>query len=160
MSRYDTILVPTGFSKLSKLAAPWVVPLAQQFRSRVHVVHIVPQTELAIPSGTPAVDGAMGVPLSGLSREELLAMSWRDLEAFNAAVFGQIKDQLTTWTTIGPIVDELVAYAGRCNADLIIMGTHADGMLKRLVFGSIGKSVLERAPCPVLLVPLGGAKNG
>lgn len=158
MSRYDTILVPTAFSRLSKLAAPWVVPLAKQFGSKVHVVHVVPHTELAIPTGTPSMGGAMGVPLTGPSRDELMQMSRRHLEEFTTGVLGDIRDQLTTWTTIGPIVDEIVIYAERHKVDLIIMGTHADGMLKRLVFGSIGKSVLEAAPCPVLLVPVRGAK--
>jgi nucleotide-binding universal stress UspA family protein len=27
-------------------------------------------------------------------------------------------------------------------------------MLKRIIWGSISKSVMERAPCPVLLVPV------
>lgn len=158
MSRYDTILVPTAFSKLSQLAAPWVIPLARQFGSKVHVVHVVPPTELALPSSTPSMGGTMGVPLSGPSREELMDMSRKHLEQFRTGVLGEIQTQVTTWTTIGPIVDELVSYAQRHHADLIIMGTHADGMLKRMVFGSIGKSVLEAAMCPVLLVPVRGAK--
>ena len=41
--------------------------------------------------------------------------------------------------------------------DLVVMGTHADGVLRRLVFGSVSKQVLESAPCGVLLVPLAAA---
>ncbi|MBI1190909.1 MAG: hypothetical protein GC200_09550 [Tepidisphaera sp.] len=158
MSRYNTILVPTAFSKLSQLAAPYVIPLAKQFGSKVHVVHIVPQTELAVPSATPSMGGAMSMPLAGPSREELMSMSRAHLDTFCGSVLGEIAGQITKWSTIGPIVDEIVAYSERHKVDLIVMGTHADGMLKRLVFGSIGKSVLESSMCPVMLVPVRGAK--
>ena len=36
--------------------------------------------------------------------------------------------------------------------DLIAMATHDRGGLSRLVFGSVGESVLRHAPCPVLVV--------
>jgi nucleotide-binding universal stress UspA family protein len=37
--------------------------------------------------------------------------------------------------------------------DLIVMGTHGRGLLKRMVLGSVAHSVVARAPCPVIATP-------
>lgn len=38
-------------------------------------------------------------------------------------------------------------------ADLLVMGTHHRGLFGRLVAGSVSESVVERATCPVLVIP-------
>jgi nucleotide-binding universal stress UspA family protein len=38
-------------------------------------------------------------------------------------------------------------------ADLVVMGTHGRGGFERLMIGSVAERVLQKAPCPVLLVP-------
>lgn len=47
----------------------------------------------------------------------------------------------------------IVRTAADWHADLIVMGTHGRGGVRRLVLGSVAESVLRTAPCPVLLVP-------
>lgn len=157
MAKFDRILVPTAFSALSKRACEWAVPLAQRFGSEIHVAHIVPVSQLAVPGGDSGLAVGMGLPIPGPSKHELLERAQTDLDAFVGEVLKDVSSQVRTFTAIGSIRDELVRYAEERTIDVIVMGTHADGMLKRLVFGSIGKSVLETAPCPVLLVPVKGA---
>lgn len=50
-------------------------------------------------------------------------------------------------------VDEIVAYARERRVDLLVIGTHGHGPLKRFLIGSVASGVARRAPCPVLLVP-------
>jgi nucleotide-binding universal stress UspA family protein len=38
------------------------------------------------------------------------------------------------------------------SADVIVLGAHGWGALKRIVFGSVSTAVLHSAPCPVLVV--------
>ena len=38
------------------------------------------------------------------------------------------------------------------DATLVVVGAHGWGSIKRLVFGSVSNSVLQHAPCPVLVV--------
>ncbi|HEU4452682.1 MAG TPA: universal stress protein [Longimicrobium sp.] len=49
--------------------------------------------------------------------------------------------------------DEIVRYAERGRADLVVLATHGRGFLGRALLGSVASSVAARATCPVLLVP-------
>jgi len=40
--------------------------------------------------------------------------------------------------------------------DMILMGHHRHNLLERLLSGSVARSVLAHAPCPVLVMPLEG----
>ena len=53
----------------------------------------------------------------------------------------------------GDAVDEIVGYARKNNADLIVVGhKHLEGWARRWWRGSISKSLIEHAPCSVLVV--------
>jgi len=50
---------------------------------------------------------------------------------------------------------EVCRIAGHCNADLIVLGSHQ--LPEKMCLGRIdytGMTILEKAPCPVLMVPL------
>jgi len=55
---------------------------------------------------------------------------------------------------VGVPHDTITHYARERNIDLIVIGSHARGMVNRIFFGSTSKAVLESALCPVLMVPL------
>jgi len=46
-----------------------------------------------------------------------------------------------------------VEVARKVEADLLVVGSHGKGPMKRLFLGSVSEGVLRRAPCPVLVVP-------
>jgi nucleotide-binding universal stress UspA family protein len=52
----------------------------------------------------------------------------------------------------GQAVEEICAAAAEMSADVIVLGAHGWGALKRIVFGSVSTAVLHSAPCPVLVV--------
>lgn len=56
--------------------------------------------------------------------------------------------------------DRIVSYAEEVGADLIAMGTHGTGFLRRALIGSVASGVARTAPCPVLLVPPRAAQEG
>lgn len=53
----------------------------------------------------------------------------------------------------GDTAIEIVAYAEKHGIDLIIMGAKGQGLIQSKIFGSVASKVMEKAPCPVLLVP-------
>jgi nucleotide-binding universal stress UspA family protein len=52
----------------------------------------------------------------------------------------------------GDAVEEICAAAHESGAELIVLGAHGWGPLRRLLFGSVSSGVLHEASCPVLVV--------
>ncbi len=53
----------------------------------------------------------------------------------------------------GPTAETILDEAERRGAALIVMGSHAHGLVHELLSGSVTRAVLRRATCPVVLVP-------
>ena len=57
---------------------------------------------------------------------------------------------------VGEAVDEIVRYAKKVDVDLIVVGhKHLDSWAARWWRGSLSKSIIEHAPCSVLVVITG-----
>ena len=52
----------------------------------------------------------------------------------------------------GDASDEICTAAEETSADMIVLGAHGWGTVKRILFGSVSTAVLHHAPCPVLIV--------
>lgn len=142
MPRFSTILFPTDYSDLSRGAAPHADALARAFDARLHLVHFVEP----IVTATPAAVGAMPTldPITDDDRANL--QRFADEHFPGLRTHAEVRH--------GFPARDIARYAAEIHADLIVIGTHADGILRRIIHGSVAKSVLESAPCPVLMVPL------
>jgi len=56
----------------------------------------------------------------------------------------------------GPIVDTVIAEAGRLEIDLLVVGSHGYGAVYDLLVGSVSRGILKHAEIPVLVVPVRG----
>jgi nucleotide-binding universal stress UspA family protein len=54
----------------------------------------------------------------------------------------------------GQPVDEIVSHAEKVDADMIVMGSHGQGMLADVTMGSTSRRVLRRSSRPALVVRL------
>jgi nucleotide-binding universal stress UspA family protein len=52
----------------------------------------------------------------------------------------------------GDAAEEICAAAEAEAANMIVLGAHGWGAMKRILFGSVSTAVLHHAPCPVLVV--------
>jgi nucleotide-binding universal stress UspA family protein len=52
----------------------------------------------------------------------------------------------------GDPVNEILNVAAEIDADLVVVGSHGTGLAKRYLLGSVSDSMLEDAPCSVLIV--------
>lgn len=139
-----TILVPLDFSRASMQALKCAIPLAEDFKAAIHLIHVQPADEM-----------------TGISRAGRLMLSCADaIRLMQDRVAGlQRKHEIRFWPDIchvasGRPFEEICKLARKIEADLIVMPTRGHGGLKRVVLGSTTERVVRYAPCPVL-VPRG-----
>ncbi len=142
------ILVPTDFSEPSVIALKYAKALAENFKSSVHLLHVL--DEAALSYSWLVTEGAMPPPAD--QREEEMLKSVRDKlnKALPEAEGEKVRAQLVTRTG-SPFV-EIIRYAREKKIDLIVMGTHGRGPAAHMLLGSVAEKVVRKAPCPVLTV--------
>src|ERR1700726_2384370 len=108
------ILLPTDFSDRSAAVAPMAAEFARRFDSNLTLLHVAP----LFPEGSPEVrrllmDAFATVELAGLRTERIILGSDDDPAA------------------------EIVGFAQKHKADLILMPTHGYGPFRRFLYGSV-----------------------
>jgi nucleotide-binding universal stress UspA family protein len=146
MKPIRTILVPTDFSDPALAAWRYAQMLARRFHSRIHLLHVVALPYLYDAWGTEAV---------ALRMADLLAQSEnaanRSLQKLVPRA-GPLAGRVTTATTTGITVDQILEYIAAKRIDLVVMGTHGRGAVGHLLLGSVAERLVQRSPVPVVTV--------
>jgi len=135
--RFQCVLFATDFNCVSSVAASYAVSLAEENQSRLAVLHVLPAPKLG--RGNKSVELSVAEALHQLG--ELLpsdAGLWCRPEL--AVAHGKPGAQI-------------LATAGRCEADLIVLGVRGMDTLTELVVRvdrAIAYEVVAHAGCPVL----------
>jgi len=72
--------------------------------------------------------------------------------------FPDLETHLTRKVVTGSPKEQIVEEAEAWGADLIILGSHGHGFWRRALLGSVSESVMQLAPCSVLVVRGNGIK--
>lgn len=62
------------------------------------------------------------------------------------------RERVASEVAFGDAAQEILAAAARHDGDLVVMGSHGGGAMRRLLVGGVAAEVLREAPCPVLVV--------
>ncbi len=143
MAESTAIVLPIDFSELSMAAVPWAKRLAAATNDTVHCIYTVEP-----PQVYSALDMAPAVPLP--TTEELTQSAKTQLEAFAKEQLAGLDTE--TEVLIGKPSEQIVEYANKVGADLIVMTTHGYSGLEHVVLGSTTEAVLRKASCPVLSI--------
>ena len=147
MGAFETILLTTDFSDLSRQAVAPALSIADRFGSKILVLYVV---EDRLP---PFVD-----EYTGISLEEILqAHTERARREMSRFVEQNLpgRSDVETVVAAGMPSAEVVRVAEEREVALIAMATHGRGFVSHALFGSTTERVLRRAPCPVLTVRAG-----
>jgi nucleotide-binding universal stress UspA family protein len=136
------ILVPIDFSDCSKKGLEYALPLAKEHQAALTLLYVVPPVYGA--GEFEAVDYAQ---LEG-SMKDGGAKGLAQLAA--EALRNEVPAD--TLVRIGSPALEIVETARNIPADLIVISTHGRTGLKHVFLGSVAEHVVQRAPCPVLVV--------
>jgi nucleotide-binding universal stress UspA family protein len=136
-----TILVPLDFSRASMQALKYTIPLAEEFRAPIHLVHVQPTDEL-----------------TAISRAGHLMLDCADAIAYLQDRLDEVqrKHDVRFWpdnchVVAGKPFEEICKLARELEVDLIVLPTRGHSGLKRIALGSTAERVVRYSPCPVLI---------
>lgn len=138
---FKHVLIATDFSAVSERALAYALPIVRRYGSEVSIVHAIPPVPRESITWDP-------VPRE-FDRQRLEA----EQEMRRLAEETRIKDlNPHMWLEKGRIWDVVSSIIQRENIDLLVMGTHGRGGLKKLALGSAAEEILRLAACPVLTI--------
>jgi universal stress protein A len=141
---YQTILVPTDFSEPAALAWSHAAALAQAGGATLVALYVAEPvlSHYGVVGLIPSVTEleAQHDIASRLKVQELVEKA----QAEGLAVRSRI--------VVGKPWEKIVEAAAGERADLIVIGTHGRTGLTHGALGSTAERVVQRAPCPVLVV--------
>ena len=153
------ILFTTDLSDNARYAFGYAASLAGCFRGGITVLHVLEELS---PNAITLVEDLLG--------EE----RWTDIRKRNEnQVIQSIKDRIeklcdemeqklpecsfiidSVIVEIGHPVDRIIRQAEKNNCDMIVIGSHGQGVLKGAMLGSTSRRVWRRSEIPVLVIRL------
>ena len=149
--RIRKILLAIDGSESSFRASRYAIGLAKAVDSEVTLLHVLENIRPGGAIGLLARYGSVRPARGFFKVSEKAARKWIrkvEREAENNGV------KLSTRIVLDQSskAEEILKYAKKTKADLIILGTRGLTKFKKLVIGSVANAVLGNAKCPVLIV--------
>ena len=139
--RMEKLMVATDGSECSESAIREAINLAKICSSTLIAVSVV-KTNLEFDSVLPQF----------VEKAEQEAI--KHLESVKAQAKKEGVNCMTIVSLGEEPYEEIVRHASKNNVDMIIMGTHGETEMKRLMMGSVTAKVIGYAPCNILVLPL------
>jgi nucleotide-binding universal stress UspA family protein len=138
---FTHVLCPLDFSPSSDAALQFALSLAQEANAELTVLHVL--------------EWANDQPLSQLKYIAPEYHAYREQDA-KVRLSRMIPDSVRDWCTPhvhvahGKPHEEILAFAARQRADVIVMGVQGRNAVDVMLFGSTTNQVVRRATCPLL----------
>ena len=133
------ILFATDFSSCSEAALPYAIALSRRYNSLLNIVSVVP-AEICDNSQPPDPFYFRH------SAENKMA------KLVTSELFQGIKHQELVKEGEGEVSQVLSELMRKLEIDLVVLGTHGQGGVKKLLLGSVAEEIADSALCPVLTV--------
>jgi nucleotide-binding universal stress UspA family protein len=146
MATFHTIVAAIDFSDTSLAAARTAADLAREAHGRLHLMHVVPNV-----FETPWLVSTHGIAVTRLQNDLIHDAKHKLAEIAATEPFRTV--QATCMVGTGSAADAIVEYAVEGGADLIVLGTHGYGAVKRFLLGHVADRVIRHARCAVLALP-------
>jgi nucleotide-binding universal stress UspA family protein len=138
-------LCPIDFSEFSAAAYQYAVSLAEYYKARILVLHVVELWKY--PFADYAAQEADYAKFSRALNEGGEVQLQRFVMQYSA---GRIQPELVV--DQGNAANCILSFAQKENIEVIVLGTHGRRGFDRLVLGSTTDRVMRKAACPVLVV--------
>jgi len=154
------ILVAVDFSKCTASVVEQATLLAKGLSAKVWIVHVTSDLLQAAVANTgfygPAAD-FVGAPIGDVEMtRELCAQKYkREHHALLHLSETMRKAGIDTQAMLlkGDAAERLLEQAENHDVNMIVMGSHGHGLLRKMITGSVTEAVLKDSLCNVLIVP-------
>ena len=133
----------TDFSENAHGAFKMALELAEKFQAKLFLVHVLP------PAVTPVVADMEWV-LPDEPRDELLAQSTERMNTFYLSKAEGLVD-CEPVVLDGPVSAQILNFLETRRIDLVVVGSYGLSGVGLVIFGSVAKSVVQKAPCSVMV---------
>ena len=141
--RIKRVLLPTDFSSCAERALSYALPICAAYHAQVFVLHVLPPESPASPQTVEDF-----VPHRFDFNRHQAEKHIRSLE--NSSVLSKVEHSILLLN--GDLQEVVEGCIQRHDIDLVVIGTHGRGGLKKLFLGSVAEGVSREAPCAVLIV--------
>jgi len=141
---FPTIAVAIDGSDHAKHALATAVDLARRYRSRLTIIAVAPISPGMIVPNEPMLPPLL--PESNVPQfRALVDAAVAEAHAAGVATVDGVCEE-------GVAVDEILQFLEEHPADLLVVGSRGLTAAKRILLGSVSTGLVNRAPCPVLVV--------
>lgn len=146
---YEKILVPTDGSETAETAVEHAVEMAKRYGATLHALYIVDIDAVNFSLGTEQVDRLKAGRYDEMDevREKAESATGRVAERADEEGIEVIEE-----VRPGKPHDAIVKYAENNDIDVIVMGSHGRGGVRRALLGSVTERTLRSTHIPVLVV--------
>jgi len=145
--KYKKVLFCTDFSENADYAFEFAYGIAKRDEGLLYILYVIPEN--------PHQAFAEGIiPADTLEKihkefEENLVNNYK--EHYIKKIENGIPFRIVTKS--GREDDEIIKFAKKEKADIIVMGTHGRTGIEHVFFGSVAEKVLRNSPFPVFIIP-------
>jgi len=142
------LLVAVDFSDSSRLVIDYVKDLAKALSGKIWLLHVAePDPEFVGYEIDPPVMRDSVARRFHQEHQHIQQLS-QELRSKGCACEALLIQ--------GPTVETILREIEKLSVDMVVLGSHGKGILKRLLVGSTSEGVLHQSSVPVLVVPTHG----
>jgi nucleotide-binding universal stress UspA family protein len=140
------IVVAVDMSEVTDSMIREAIAVARAMDAEIEIVHVLQ----SIPEAMILNETFSVLPYT-YAREDIEEDRRKILKKMQSA-FAQEDISSDIILLDGDPADQILSQTEKTGADWIVIGSHGHGALYHLVLGSVSEKVIDRAPCPVLVV--------
>lgn len=128
--------------------------LAKALSASIALLHVFLDTITASPNDFSGLYPMMGT----MDIEQGLKMAER-LDEESRKFLNQVKtemndEQADIYTAEGDVADAILETATKCNADIMVIGSHSRSGIDKILMGNVAKKVLQHSLLPLFIIPV------
>jgi len=140
------LLVAIDLSPITETVIKKVIDIGQKTASQIWLVHVV----------QPDPD-FVGYEVGPQAERDFIAKKYHEKHKTIQTIADELRAfniKVTPLLLQGPTVETVITEAEKCDADMIITGSHGHGMMYNIFIGSVSKEILNQSKRPVLIIPV------